>query len=224
MSPNGFQRAALAATLGLAVWAGLARAAGPTGRYHPGQTDAPPGVTVPQEGASHFWDWCRKCNLGCWSSFNGYGVGSLHSDAAFIFGSSRTFFGEPCLAGPPPSPLPPWVNLGTPGAKGGPPVPDPWGPNSPWAPGGIGGVPPQHPPAYPPQARPSLPANMPGQEGVPGQTMSRSRPEGAAGQEGIAWPGPELVPPEVQANPDGMELPEAPPPRRRFWRLRRWFR
>jgi hypothetical protein len=43
--------------------------------------------------------WC------CWSHHNRLGCGSANSDLTFIFGSCRTFFGEPCLPGPPP-PLP----------------------------------------------------------------------------------------------------------------------
>ncbi len=44
-----------------------------------------------------------------WASFNSYGCTSLHARLAFVFGSCRTFYGEPALKGPPPSPLPPWV-------------------------------------------------------------------------------------------------------------------
>lgn len=42
--------------------------------------------------------WLR--NKGCWAHINSLGCGSLHSDLTFIFGSCRTFFGEPCLPGP----------------------------------------------------------------------------------------------------------------------------
>ena len=41
------------------------------------------------------------CGLGCWSSHNRPTCSSLHSTATFIFGSCRSFFGEPCLQGPP---------------------------------------------------------------------------------------------------------------------------
>jgi hypothetical protein len=51
--------------------------------------------------------WHRGRPFGCWGSFNGYGCTSLYSEVAFVFGSCRTFFGEPCLKGAPPSPLPP---------------------------------------------------------------------------------------------------------------------
>jgi hypothetical protein len=47
--------------------------------------------------------------LGCWATFNTYGCCSLPSTLHFIFGSCRQFYGEPCLKGAPPSPLPPWA-------------------------------------------------------------------------------------------------------------------
>lgn len=78
----------------------------------PGANELPPGHPPVDSSPSKkplrdFFRFGRP--LGCWSSFNGYGCGSLKSDAAFIFGSCRTFFGEPCLKGAPPSPLPPWA-------------------------------------------------------------------------------------------------------------------
>jgi len=102
MSPNWLRRAALAAALGLGVWAGLARAAGP--KIPNGMTELPPGV--PEQKPR----WVqRHLKTHCWASFNGYSCSSLHSELAFIFGSCRAFYGEPCLAGPPPSALPPWA-------------------------------------------------------------------------------------------------------------------
>lgn len=44
--------------------------------------------------------------IGCYSNFNHYTCSSLHSTCAFMFGGCRTFFGEACLKGPPPSPVP----------------------------------------------------------------------------------------------------------------------
>jgi hypothetical protein len=38
---------------------------------------------------------------GCWSHHNLFGCGSIKSDLTFMFGSCRTFFGEPCLSPPP---------------------------------------------------------------------------------------------------------------------------
>jgi hypothetical protein len=72
----------------------------------------------PSKRPIHDW-WHRGRPLGCWASFNGYGCSSLCSELAFIFGSCRTFYREPCLKGAPPSPLPPdiWAPPG-----GAPPV------------------------------------------------------------------------------------------------------
>lgn len=72
-------------------------------------------------------DWYRHGRpLGCWASFNGYGCSSLKSELAFIFGSCRTFYAEPCLKGAPPSILPPWA--GTESGYRGHPLPNENGP------------------------------------------------------------------------------------------------
>lgn len=166
MSHHGMQRAraALAAIIGLGVWAGLARADKPVWKYHNGMTEAPPGVIADQRSRRPFMQKIRSfLKVPCWASFNGYTCGSCRSEMTFIFGSCRSFFGEPCLNGPPPSPLPPWLNMGTPGTRGGPPAPDPWGPDSPWAPGGQGGFPlnphptPDHHPYVPHPELPMVP-------------------------------------------------------------------
>lgn len=126
-------RAALAAVLGCGVWAGLARAGGNDlyPRTPPAATELPPGHPPVDSSPSRtpLMDWVRyKRPLGCWASFNGYGCSSLRSETAFIFGSCRTFFSEPCLKGAPPSALPPWTGLesgyrpyGGPGATRGRP-------------------------------------------------------------------------------------------------------
>lgn len=44
--------------------------------------------------------------IGCYGHFNDYSCNSFHSTMHFLFGSCRTFFGEACLKGPPPSPVP----------------------------------------------------------------------------------------------------------------------
>jgi len=41
--------------------------------------------------------------LCCYSHINDYTVGSLKTESLFVFGSSRWFFGEKCLKGPPPA-------------------------------------------------------------------------------------------------------------------------
>lgn len=84
--------------------------------YYPrvpaGARELPPGY--PPVNSDHsqrpFRDWLYYGRpLGCWGSFNNYGCGSLHSHLEFIFGSCRQFYGEPCLKGAPPSPMPPWA-------------------------------------------------------------------------------------------------------------------
>jgi hypothetical protein len=105
-------RAALAAVAGWGVWAGLAHAQGPWPKTPPAATELPPGYAPVDSTPSStpLRDWFHfKRPLCCWASFNGYGCGSLHSELAFLFGSCRTFFSEPCLKGPPPSALPPWA-------------------------------------------------------------------------------------------------------------------
>jgi hypothetical protein len=44
--------------------------------------------------------------VGCWSHHDRPTCSSLRSELAFIFGSCRTFFGEPCMQGPPTIPVP----------------------------------------------------------------------------------------------------------------------
>jgi hypothetical protein len=41
--------------------------------------------------------------IGCWAHFNNYSCGSWQSEAAFMFGSCRNFFGEPCMGLPEPA-------------------------------------------------------------------------------------------------------------------------
>ena len=43
----------------------------------------------------------NRHGLACASDFNQLGCGNLHSELAFIFGSCRTFFGQPCYPNPP---------------------------------------------------------------------------------------------------------------------------
>jgi hypothetical protein len=115
--PRGFlTRAALAVLLGCGVCTGKACASGKDQypRTPPGATELPPGhPPVDSSPSRHpIWDKVCKCRpLSCWASFNGYSCSSVRSETAFLFGSCRTFFGEPCLKGPPPSALPPWVGV-----------------------------------------------------------------------------------------------------------------
>jgi len=63
-------------------------------------------VAPPNPPASANNWWVNHKHFGCWANFNGYSCGSWESEAAFIFGSSRNFFGEPCAKGPPPPAYP----------------------------------------------------------------------------------------------------------------------
>lgn len=114
MQRTRFHRVALVALLGWWVGAGFARAGGSDlyPRTPPAATELPPGHPPVDSSPSKtpIRDWIRyKRPLCCWASFNGYSCQSGASTAAFIFGSCRTFYGEPCLKGAPPSPLPPWA-------------------------------------------------------------------------------------------------------------------
>jgi hypothetical protein len=106
-------RTLFAAVLGWSACAGLACAIGPEfPRTPPGATELPPGHPgVDNSPVKHpLLEFVRRGRpLCCWASFNGYGCSSGKSELAFIFGSCRTFFGEPCLKGAPPSALPPWA-------------------------------------------------------------------------------------------------------------------
>ena len=119
-------RAVLVMVLGWGVGSGTAWAGGSDlyPRTPPGATELPPGLPAVDSSPSHrpLRDWIHHHRpLGCWSSFNGYSCSSLSSPSSFIFGSCRTFYGDPCLKGAPPSALPPWAGpesgyrTGTPG-------------------------------------------------------------------------------------------------------------
>jgi hypothetical protein len=111
-----FRRAVLAAVLGLGVWAGLARAQDsviiapppgppppPTGPWVGEETPPAPMKKrpAPLMDVLHL-----RCPRGCYANFNDYTCSSLKSECAYIFGSCRIFFGEPCFTGAPPSLLP----------------------------------------------------------------------------------------------------------------------
>ena len=118
-------RAIVVMVLGWGVGSGHAWAGGSDlyPRTPPAATELPPGAppvdSSPSQRPLRDW-WQNHRPLGCWSSFNSYGCTSLHSTGDFIFGSCRTFYGEPCLKGAPPSALPPWAGpeSGYPGYTG----------------------------------------------------------------------------------------------------------
>jgi hypothetical protein len=66
----------------------------------------PLGGSPPNPPASADSWWAKKRRCGCWASINGFSCGSWESEAAFMFGSCRNFFGEPCAKGPPPPAYP----------------------------------------------------------------------------------------------------------------------
>jgi hypothetical protein len=43
----------------------------------------------------------NNCGMCCASDFNQVGCGNFWSEVTFIFGSCRTFFGQPCVPNPP---------------------------------------------------------------------------------------------------------------------------
>ncbi len=55
---------------------------------------------------------CVSETCCCWASPNTLGAGNLKTECLFVFGSSRAFFGEPCLNGPPPPVSPPGTAVG----------------------------------------------------------------------------------------------------------------
>ena len=112
-------RALLASILGMGVLAGLVRA---DGHHKPAQhRDAyghhhepayyrhayvyqPQALLTSPQPKHHPWHRTTAHPWCCWAHHNDYTTGSLKSNLVFIFGSSRTFFGEPCRKGPPPFP------------------------------------------------------------------------------------------------------------------------
>ena len=110
MPPSMWKPAVVAAALTLAFVGGVARAQD-FETEHPSCLD--PNQPHPVLHALHI-----PVPLGCWASHNGYSCGSARSEAVFIFGSCRQFFGEPCLKGPPPPPWSPAANYPPGGVDG----------------------------------------------------------------------------------------------------------
>ncbi len=113
---SSFGRAVVAAVIGMGVLAGLLRAdeqttASPVTGPMMVQETVPAtqqAVATASLGADPGQWQVRKHNWWhCWSHHNTLGCGSFKSDFMFIFGSCRTYYGEPCLKGPPPPP--PWM-------------------------------------------------------------------------------------------------------------------
>ncbi len=98
-----------AVVMSLSLWSGAARAQD-FETTHPYAID--PNKPHPVLAALHV-----HLPLTCWASHNGYSCGSFRSEATFLFGSCRQFYGDPCLKGPPPPPWSPESRI-PPGAAG----------------------------------------------------------------------------------------------------------
>jgi hypothetical protein len=122
MRRSPFLRSLLAA-FGLGLGAGLAAAGEPIGpptraepipAPHPVMAGTPVLEHAPARHGLIGWIHSRPIRSwlnspephGCYSHFNDYSCSSLDSECKFLFGGCRVFFGERCLKGPPPSPLP----------------------------------------------------------------------------------------------------------------------
>jgi hypothetical protein len=103
-------RALLAIVIGMGV-AGLAR--GDEGPALPAPVAGPVLLASPEHGGTE-WPgrrrpvkaWLQKHGYCCFAHHNWQGCGSFKASCKFAFGSCRTFFGEPCLKGPTPPPIP----------------------------------------------------------------------------------------------------------------------
>lgn len=114
-----WQQTLAACAVGLAVMSGLARGADKdpivvkSGEMQFEEvTEAAPKhprlhrlrpMAVKERAKEH---WQNRTPLACYGNFNDYSCGSIHSELTFLFGSCRQFFGERCLKGPPPYPVP----------------------------------------------------------------------------------------------------------------------
>src|SRR5258708_2497549 len=87
-----WQSAFLAVALGMALLAGAARAQDPETNH--------PYVLNPDNRHPVLKLLHVSLPAGCWASHNGYGCGNFRSDATFIFGGCRAFYGQACLKGP----------------------------------------------------------------------------------------------------------------------------
>lgn len=91
-------RVVLSVTIGLGVLAGLARAQEPPPVLLMPNSEIPEYLATPRTRLQAWW---ASLPGHCWSHPNAYLAGNCKSSVMFAFGSSRQFFGEPCLKGPP---------------------------------------------------------------------------------------------------------------------------
>lgn len=135
-----FPRVFMALAIGLGVMAGVSRADGPPPPITVPSTGpaleqpmpfgdpmvagdmVPPGGPGGPEGPKKHRSF-RECMhdyftanipILCWSHHNSVGCGNFKSEFVFIFGSCRSFYGEPCLQKPVPPTVPPgsWPGYG----------------------------------------------------------------------------------------------------------------
>jgi hypothetical protein len=114
MNSWSFRRAVLALVIGLGIVAGLVR--GQDMRPMPGATASIPtassravvGVQYAadpypqaQSARPRIVEHLNRQGLHCFATLGSLGCGSCKSECQFIFGSCRTFFGEPCIPQPP---------------------------------------------------------------------------------------------------------------------------
>ena len=115
-----WQRTLMAVALGISATSGLVRAQERpvqpvsgvmTEVYEDGANDAGRRKLVGRSRAAESRPtlvdkWHNRTPIGCYGHFNDFAVGSFCSEFSFLFGGARTFYGERCLKGPPPSPVP----------------------------------------------------------------------------------------------------------------------
>jgi hypothetical protein len=115
MNSWSFRRAILALVVGLGVVAGLVR--GQDARTMPYANGSVPPANSPvvaaipyapagvypevQSNQPGMLNHLNRHGLNCFATLGSLGCGSCKSECQFIFGSCRTFFGEPCLPQPP---------------------------------------------------------------------------------------------------------------------------
>ena len=93
-------RVGLSFIVGLGCWIGKVQAQAPA--------DAPPAATVAlpvydaaptaERDGGPVRNWLHRGGYCCAQKLDWYGCGGWHAQNTFVFGSCRTFFGEPCLS------------------------------------------------------------------------------------------------------------------------------
>jgi hypothetical protein len=92
-------RVGLSFFVALGCWFGKIQAQEPAANPTPAGV-ASNGSYGPSAGATEggrLHDWFHRQGYGCGSHLDWYGCGGIRSQCHFVWGSCRTFFGEPCL-------------------------------------------------------------------------------------------------------------------------------